>query len=137
MQVRLLAEMLGVSPDTVRYYTRIGLLEPKKSIDNGYKFYSPNDQNRLRFILSARDLGFSVDDIKQIFHKADEEESPCPTVRRLIDNRLHETEQRFQDTLRLRARMHTAVKNWGDKPDKKPSGNVICHLIDEFTKTPE
>lgn len=51
--------------------------------------------------------------------------------------RLHETEQRFQDTLRLRERMHAAVENWGDKPDKKPSGNVIYHLIDEFTKTPE
>jgi DNA-binding transcriptional MerR regulator len=137
MQVKQLAKMLGVSPDTVRYYTRIGLLNPKKAIENGYKIYSPNEQNRLRFILSARDLGFSVDVIKQIFHKADEGESPCPTVRRLIDNRLHETEQRFQDTLRLRARMHAAVDNWGDKPDKKPSGNVICHLIDEFTKTPE
>ena len=64
MQVIQLAKMLGVSPDTVRYYTRIGLLVPKKSIENGYKFYSSNEQNRLRFILSARDLGFSVDDIK-------------------------------------------------------------------------
>tara|TARA_R110002167_G_scaffold221996_2_gene426944 strand:+ start:1259 stop:1672 length:414 start_codon:yes stop_codon:yes gene_type:complete len=137
MHVRQLAEMLGVSPDTVRYYTRIGLLEPKKSNENGYKFYSPNEQNRLRFILSARDLGFSVIDIKHIFHKADEGESPCPTVRRLIDKRLDETEQRFQDTLRLRERMHAAVEYWVDKPDEKPSGNVICHLIDGFTKTPE
>lgn len=137
MRVRQLAEKLGVSPDTVRYYTRIGLLEPKKSIENGYKYYSSDEQNRLRFILSARDLGFSVDDIKHIFHKADEGESPCPTVRRLIDNRLHETEKRFQDTLRLRERMHAAVENWSNKPDKKPSGNVICHLIEEFTDTLE
>ena len=80
----------------MRYYTRNGLLDPKKSIENGYKFYSSNEQNRLRFILSARDLGFSVDDIKQIFHKAVEGASPCLIVRRLIENRLHETEQRFK-----------------------------------------
>ncbi|WP_423803710.1 MerR family transcriptional regulator [Paraglaciecola polaris] len=88
-------------------------------------------------MLSAWDLGFSVDVLNRFFIKRTRGESPCPTVRRLRDNRLHETEQRFQDTLRLRARMHAVAENWGDKPDKKPSGNVICHLIDEFTKTPE
>jgi DNA-binding transcriptional MerR regulator len=98
MHLRQLAKMLGVSPDTLWYCTPVGLLDPQKSIKNGCKFYSPNEQNRLRFILSARDLGFSVEDIKQIFRKADEGESPSPTVRRLIDNRLHETEQRFQYT---------------------------------------
>jgi DNA-binding transcriptional MerR regulator len=38
----------------------------------GYKFYNQNEQYRLRFILSARDLGFSVDAIKQLFHKVGE-----------------------------------------------------------------
>jgi len=40
-------------------------------------------------------------------------------------------------THKTQKKMHAAVENWGDKPDKKLSGNVICHLIDEFTKTPE
>lgn len=133
MRVRQLSENLGVSPDTVRYYTRIGLIKPSKSAANGYKFYNVTEQNRLRFILSARDLGFSVEDIKHIISEADDGKSPCPTVRRLIDKRLHETEQRYLDTSRLRRRMLAAVENWSDKPDMEPCDNVICHLIEEFT----
>lgn len=135
MRVTQLAESLGVKPDTVRFYTRIGLLEPSKSIDNGYKFYGPKQQSRLRFILSSRHLGFSVEDIKQIFAEADAGKSPCHTVRKLIDIRLNQIEQRLTDTLRLRDRMLTAVDNWNDKPDSQPTGNMVCHLIEEFEDT--
>ena len=62
MQVTELADTFGVKKDTVRYYTRIGLLRPSKSSNNGYKFYATPEQTRLRFILSARDLGFSIED---------------------------------------------------------------------------
>jgi DNA-binding transcriptional MerR regulator len=43
MHVRQIAKTLGVSPDTVRYDARIGLLDPQKLIENGYKFYGPNE----------------------------------------------------------------------------------------------
>ncbi|WP_213995623.1 MerR family transcriptional regulator [Arsukibacterium sp.] len=132
MRVRQLAEKLGVSADTVRYYTRIGLLAPTKSTANGYKFYNIREQSCLRFILSARDLGFSVEDITQIIAKADDGQSACPTVRRLIDKRLHETQQRYLDMLRLRKRMLAAVDSWDSKEDKAPTGNQICYLIEEF-----
>ena len=62
MKVREIASALATTPDTVRYYTRLQLITPAKS-DNGYKFYSTKDASRLRFILSARHLGFSVEDI--------------------------------------------------------------------------
>jgi DNA-binding transcriptional MerR regulator len=60
MTVSELAEVLLITPDTVRYYTRVGFLSPAKNSSNGYKDYGESDQHRLRFILSARQLGFSV-----------------------------------------------------------------------------
>ena len=50
MRVKQIADALDISVDTVRYYTRIGLLVPNKS-HNGYKYYRPADVTRLRFIL--------------------------------------------------------------------------------------
>jgi len=132
MQVKELAETFGVKKDTVRYYSRIGLLRPSKSADNGYKFYSLTEQSRFRFILSARDLGFSIDDIKHIFAESDAGNSPCPTVRVLIEKRLKETEQRFLEMATLRDRVRTAIKTWDSKPNKAPSNNVICHLVEDF-----
>ena len=135
MRVNQLAKSLSVTPDTVRFYTRIKVLQPVKNKTNGYHEYSEKDVSRLRFVLSARQLGFSVDDIQEILGQADMKKSPCPTVRRLIDQRLHETEQRYLNMVQLRERMVLAVKDWSDKPDKAPTGDVICHLIEEFRPT--
>jgi len=132
MQVTELADTFRIKKDTVRYYTRIGLLRPSKALKNGYKFYDRSEQSRLRFILSARDLGFSIGDIAKIFSESDEGKTPCPTVRVLIEKRLQETEQRFIEMAKMRDRMQDAVKTWEKMPDKAPCNNVVCHLIEDF-----
>lgn len=132
MQVQEVAIDLGVSPDTVRYYTRAGLLEPHRNPQNGYKDFTDNDRHRLRFILSARHLGFSVADIGQILEHADQGESPCQLVRQLIEGRLEEVNKRFDDMAKLKKRMEAAVEAWRTEPDYAPTGDMICHLIENF-----
>lgn len=136
MQVQEVATDPGVTPNTVRYYTRIGLLEPGKNIQNGYREYGKSDRRRLRFILSARQLGFSIADINQILDHADRGESPCQLVRSLIEERLDDVTRRFNDTAMLRDRMETAVENWSAAPDKAPTGEMICYLIESFADVP-
>ena len=92
MRVKELANKLDITPETVRYYTRIGYLNP------------PNEERYLRFILNARRLGFSVKDIGELLCHADKGRSPCPAARSLIIERLKETEQRFQEAQELRKR---------------------------------
>lgn len=133
MRVSEVAKSLEIPADTVRYYTRIGLLQPQKSKANGYKEYSDREVGRLRFILSARQLGFSVVDIEKILAEANKKKSACQMVRRLIEQRLFETEQRFAETLRLQERMREAIKDWNTRPDKVPTGHEICHLIESFS----
>jgi DNA-binding transcriptional MerR regulator len=132
MRVNQLAREIGVTADTVRYYTRIGFLKPAKSPSNGYKEYGVRDKRLMLFILSARQLGFSVSDIAEILDTAKQGASPCPLSRRLIQQRLEETEKRFQDSMQLRQRMYAAIRDWEKKPDRAPTGDMICHLIEEF-----
>ncbi|WP_414829978.1 MerR family transcriptional regulator [Alteromonas sp. H39] len=134
MTVNEIATSLATTADTVRYYTRLGLVTPGKS-DNGYKFYSNSDQSRLRFILSARQLGFSVKDIKQILQEADHGKSACPLVRKLIKTRLDETEKQFQEMLQLRKRMKRALKQWDVMEDKAPTSHMVCHLIENVNSS--
>ncbi len=131
MTVNEIAKSLKTTVDTVRYYTRLGLVIPGKS-SNGYKFYSNKDQSRLRFILSARQLGFSVKDIQQILKEADHGKSACPLVRKLIKARLDETEKQFQEMLQLRKKMKGALKQWDLMVDKAPSSTMVCHLIENI-----
>lgn len=137
MRVNQLAALAEVSEHSVRYYTRIGLLHPRKNAANGYREFNQNDLKRLNFIVYARQLGFSIADIKLIVSEAEKGKSPCPKVRELIAQRLGETEKRFNETAALRTRMTSAIKQWRSKPDKIPTGDMICHLIEEFEVTPE
>lgn len=131
MKVIELAKSLGTTADTVRYYTRLELLKPAKSV-NGYKLYSNKEVSRLKFILSARNLGFSVADIKQILNESEDGKSACPLVRSLIKERLEETEKQFQAMLALRGKMSSALSQWEEMEDKAPTANMVCHLIENF-----
>ncbi len=56
----------GVSAKMIRHYESIGLIAPPLRTDNRYRHYSESDVHELGFIRRARDLGFSVDDIRQL-----------------------------------------------------------------------
>jgi Cu(I)-responsive transcriptional regulator len=56
----------GVSAKMIRHYESIGLIVPPLRTDNRYRHYSESDLHELGFIRRARDLGFSVEDIRQL-----------------------------------------------------------------------
>ena len=129
MKVSQLAKVLNTTPDTVRYYSRIGLIMPIKNTENGYKSYNQQAQQRLKFILSARQLDFSVEEIKEILLVADNGSTACPLVREIVEHRLAETEKKFNDALAFRNVLRNAIDDWKSKPDKSPTGDMLCHLI--------
>ncbi|MBA6291187.1 MerR family DNA-binding protein [Colwellia sp. MB3u-70] len=135
MTVTELANAINTTPDTVRYYTKMALITARKNPNNGYKIYGKSAQNRLKFILSARQLNFSVAEIKSILIEADKGHSACPLVRDIVEHHLTETEQQFQAALLLREKLSKAINDWQDKADKTPTGDMICHLIESADNT--
>ena len=76
------------------------------------------------------EINETVEDITTIIAKAEDQQSPCPTVRQIIEKRLEETERQFQDLIALRARMTAAIAQWEDPPDRVPDGHMICNMIE-------
>lgn len=128
-----LATMAGVPAHVVRFYTREGLLKPRRNRTNGYRLYSEADVTRLRFIRRAKSLGFTLDDIGQILRDSDRRQSPCPRTRSLILKRLQEAEERLSALRELQNRMKQAVEIWRRMPDRAPDGQSVCHLIEAVT----
>ena len=62
--VQALAELSGVTPRTLRWYDRIGLLKPGRVGENGYRYYGPAQVDRLQDILYYRALGVPLDQIR-------------------------------------------------------------------------
>ncbi|WP_166256721.1 MerR family transcriptional regulator [Marinobacter salicampi] len=132
MKVKDLAQAADVSPDTVRFYTRELLLHPRRNPSNNYQHYGPEDLQRLRFARKARQLGFSLPEIRQILQQADDHHSPCPMVREVFEQRLAEVEAQLQALTELRDRMKAAMATWQSMPDGSPDGHTICQLIEHW-----
>lgn len=130
MIVSELARRAGVTANTVRHYTRSGLLVPIRDESNGYNCYSSGDIARLLFIRKARLLGFSLEDVSNILKESSHGDSPCPQVRKIMEQRLQETRLRLQEMAKLLKRMEHAAALWANMPDGMPDGEVVCHLIE-------
>ncbi|MAO13274.1 MULTISPECIES: MerR family transcriptional regulator [Marinobacter] len=132
MKVKEIATAAGVNPDTVRFYTREGLLQPTRNPDNNYQQYDAEDLRRLRFARKARQLGFSLPEIRQILARADDQHSPCPMVRDVFQQRLVVVEREIAELQQLRKRMISALAAWQEMPDGTPDGHTICRLIEHW-----
>jgi len=132
MKVKEIAVGAGVNPDTVRFYTREGLLKPIRNPDNNYQQYDSDDLRRLRFARKARQLGFSLPEIRQILEQADDHHSPCPMVRDVFQQRLTKVEREIAELQQLRNRMTAALSAWQGMPDGTLDGHTICQLIEHW-----
>ncbi len=105
LRIGELAARAGVSADTVRYYERLGLLRPSTRSESGYRLYGEADLGRLRFILRARRLGLSLDEVRELLGVA--EEGECRPVRRqvaeLLRRKVAECEAKLAELQAFRA----------------------------------
>lgn len=125
-----IARATGVNPSVVRYYSRIGLLQPSRNPDNGYREFSADDARRLRFIRKAQWLGFTLKDAEHFLKQAEAGESPCEDVRKIIRERIEENERRLARLQAVQERMEAAIEAWESMPDRPPGRKCICTLIE-------
>ena len=132
LTVNELAQKSGAPAHVVRYYVRIGLIQPAGQQENGYRLFLPRDASRLCFVRMAKQLGFTLNEIKQIIRHADAGESPCEDVRKIIQHRIQENKVKIEEMICLQHRMEHALTQWESMPDGVPDGNSVCHLIESM-----
>ena len=132
-----LARKASVPVYTVRHYTRIGLLKPSRDLSNGYKMYRPSDRDRLTFITSAKNLGFTLGEIDEILGHAEHDESPCPMVREIVEKRVEENRAKIAELEQMQKRLETALSMWKGMRNSQPDGHSVCRLIESFATQKE
>ncbi|MFV1984030.1 MAG: MerR family transcriptional regulator [Thiohalomonadales bacterium] len=133
LTVSALSKSANVTADSVRHYVRIGLLDPKRHPDNGYKIFESDDIKKVKFIRQAKALGFTLSDIRKILHHSHKGTSACPIVREIIEKHIDENKIKVMELVALQDRMETALKKWQTMPDGDPDGQAICYLIESIT----
>jgi Cu(I)-responsive transcriptional regulator len=106
MQIGEAAAASGVSAKMIRYYEDIGLVPSASRKDSGYRLYVESDVHRLRFIHRARELGFSIERIRDLLRLWNDLKRPSREVKKLASQHIAELEaqivrmQELRDTLK-------------------------------------
>ena len=99
------ARQTGCKVQTIRYYEEIGLLRPADRSEGNQRLYAPNDVERLNFIRHARDLGFSINAIRELLQMADRPDMPCDDVDAIAQRHLEDVEARIARMLALKTEL--------------------------------
>lgn len=110
-QVREVARRLGLNPQTLYFYERIGLIPPPQRTEAGYRLFSPRDLERLEFITRAKTLGLSLEEIKDILTLKDGGSLTCRTVYDRLSQKVQEIEDSIRQLQALREELIPLVKH--------------------------
>lgn len=102
-----ISKLFGIPAETLRYYESLGILEPKKDAESGYRFYTPWEVNTLTLCRIYRSFGFPMTDVKEMLHEDTFEELFSRYVRR--ESELIETIRHYQHLLHLLAAQRSAL----------------------------
>lgn len=102
MTIGRVARQAGVGVETVRYYEREGLIPPPPRSAGGYRCYSPASVQRLAFIRQAKELGFSLAEIRELLTLDTDPQADSAAVKQLAEKRLADIDARIEALTRMR-----------------------------------
>jgi MerR family transcriptional regulator, copper efflux regulator len=120
MKIGELARSAGVTPDTVRFYEREGLLAPPPRTSSGYRDYGPESLDDLGFIRKAQALGLRLAEVREVLAITADGQQPCDHVRAAVMARLEEVDQRMGELRALRATLKEALTRLNPTPPPTP-----------------
>lgn len=126
LRVGELAEAVGVTPDTVRYYERAGLLPAPRRTPAGYRAYDADAVDRLRFIQGAQRLGLRLRDIVELLAVRDTGVCPCEPAEQLLRRRLAELDAQMARLAALRTEMVAMVNALPSANCPPPAPGTWC-----------
>jgi len=105
-----LARATNTKVETIRYYERIGILPPPPRTDSGnYRAYAAKHLNRLSFVRRARELGFSLERVRELLDLSDQKERSCEAVDAIARDHLSEVERKIEDLAALRRELQDLI----------------------------
>jgi MerR family mercuric resistance operon transcriptional regulator len=116
----------GCAIETIRFYEKIALL-PKPRRRGRYRLYEATDVARLVFVRRARELGFTLDELRALLRSADFGVDACGDVRELAASRLKDVRARIVDLRAMERVLADAVRRCD------AGAEVVCPLIETLS----
>lgn len=105
-----IAKKSGVNVETLRYYEQIKIMPKPKRKESRYRIYNENDFKRLLFIKRAKELGFTLKEIKELLELKIESTSTCGDIKHLAEHKLKDIEERIKDLNMIKKSLVKLIK---------------------------
>jgi DNA-binding transcriptional MerR regulator len=130
LKIGELAQRLGLNVRTLRYYEKIALPPSPERTESGYRLYSEADEHLLRFVLQAKRVGFTLDEIRQIVRRS-RYGSACDFVRETLRQHIEALDAKIAELQRLLAELRAADAAWQES--EVAPGGTFCGLIERWS----
>jgi DNA-binding transcriptional MerR regulator len=108
-----LSRQTAVKVPTIRYYEQIGLLPEAPRTEGNRRLYGRSQVERLNFIRHSRELGFEIDDIRELLTMAAQPQSSCHQADSIAQNHLLEIDRRIASLTALKVELSRMVEECG------------------------
>lgn len=129
------AQETGISIDTIRFYEKQGLLKRSPRTEGGFRSVGLSDIETLKFVRKAQELGFSLNEIRELLILRSEPVPACSHVKELLDQKVIGVEQKITEQQGLERSLKRALQKCKRELKTAAAGHEeCCPVIDEINR---
>ncbi|MBN8542747.1 MAG: heavy metal-responsive transcriptional regulator [Alphaproteobacteria bacterium] len=128
LTVGRLAERTGVSPDTLRYYEKMGLIKAASRSQSGYRIYGEDAERILQFIKGAKTLNFTLEEIRQLLTLNRSDKATCAEVLKHTTGKIIEAEQKIRELKEVKRILSALVEQCPADDTSVSSCPILGHI---------
>ncbi len=127
MLIQQVAKKLKITTRTIRYYEDLGIIKSDR-LENNYRVYDTKNYDKLKFLVRARNLGFSLKECKELIKLFENDTRQSASVREIAKKKLNDLKLQIKELDNLKISLEWLVKKCPG--NEKPN----CPIIDELAK---
>ena len=127
MLITEIAKKLNITPRTIRHYEEIGVIKSNR-LENNYRYFNTENINKLKFLVRARNLGFSLEECKELIKLFDNSNRKSENVRDIAKNKLIKISNQIKELEDLKESLEWLVRKCPG--NSKPE----CPILNELAR---
>jgi DNA-binding transcriptional MerR regulator len=131
-----LADLAGVSRDTLRHYERKGVLPRPLRSHNAYRQYPPEALQRVQLVRRALSVGFTLDELARVLAVRDAGGAPCEEVRKMAAQKLLNVQDQLRELTQLRDDLQKTLQDWDARLARRGKGKQ-ANLLESLSVDPK
>ena len=125
-----IARRSGLGIETLRYYEKIELLPIVGRTPSGYRLYNAETLDRIGFIQSAKDLGFTLNEIKEFLSLKQADGDDCHDVREQVVNKIRDVEEKISQLMKIKTSLNQLIESCDGHDAVKD-----CPILNHFNES--